>query len=326
MTKVLITTVPFATTNKLPLELLDAAGLHFTVNPLNKKLTSQELVEMIPGYDAIIAGTEQIDLRVLGKADRLKIISRVGVGLDGIDLNAAKQQNIDVTYTPDAPAPAVAELAIGNMISLLRGTHRSNLMMHQKKWDRIFGRRIPEVTIGVIGAGRIGGRVLRRLAAFGSPRLLVNDTHPNLNVSPQLKIDWVDKETIFRESDVITLHVPLTKATKNMISSNELKLMKRDVLLINTARGGIINERDLADSLIAETIGGAAVDCFDIEPYTGPLTDIDSCLLTSHMGSMSIDCRSRMEIEATEEVVRYFAGDKLKNPVPKSEYILQERD
>ena len=229
MTKVLITTVPFATTNKLPLELLDAAGLHFTINPLNKKLTSEELLEMVPAYDAIIAGTEQIDDRVLKKAGNLKIISRVGVGLDGVDLNAARLQKIDVTYTPDAPAPAVAELAIGNMISLLRGTHRSNLMMHQKKWDRIFGRRIPEVTIGIIGAGRIGGRVLRRLAAFGSPRLLVNDTKPNLNVAPQLKIEWVDKETIFREADVISLHVPLTKATRNMISSSELKLMKRDV-------------------------------------------------------------------------------------------------
>ena len=324
MKKVLITTVPFAKNNKLPLELLEAAGINYQINPLNKKLTSEELKELIPEYDAIIAGTEEINIDVLNNAPNLKIISRVGVGLDGVDLNSAKRHNVIVTYTPDAPAPAVAELTIGNIISLLRGVHVSNINMHQKKWDRIFGRRIPEVTIGIVGAGRIGGRVLRRLAAFGTPRILVNDISPNLNVAPELKIEWVDKETLFRESDVISLHVPLTKTTRNMITLSELSLMNDDVLLINCARGGIINESDLADALRSKIIGGAAIDCFDIEPYSGPLTEIDSCLLTSHMGSMSIDCRSRMEIEATEEVVRYFSDIDLKNLVPSSEYIMQQ--
>lgn len=323
MNKVLITTVPFAKTNRLPLELLEAAGIEYCINPLDKKLTSDELREMIFEFDAVIAGTEEINSDVLKNAPKLKIISRVGVGLDGVDLNFAKSQDIIVTYTPDAPAPAVAELTIGNMISLLRGTHLSNIMMHQKKWERIFGRRIPEVTIGIIGAGRIGGRVLRRLAAFGTPRILVNDISPNVNVAPQLKIEWVDKETIYKEADVISLHVPLTKVTNNMITSSELGLMKNDALLINCARGGVINESDLADALRFRKIGGAAIDCFDFEPYSGPLTEIDSCLLTSHMGSMSVDCRSRMEIEASEEVVRYFSRTNLKNVVPGSEYLMQ---
>ena len=323
MKRVLITTVPFAETNKLPIELLDAAGIEYVINPLNKKLTADELEAMVGEFDAVIAGTELISKSVLENAPRLKIISRVGVGLDGVDLNVARDRDIVVTYTPDAPAPAVAELTIGNIISLLRGTHRSNLMMHEKKWERIFGRRISEVTIGIIGAGRIGGRVLRRLSAFGSPRILVNDIAPNLQVAPQLKIEWVDKETIYRESDVISLHVPLSKATNNMITSSEIALMKFDALLVNVARGGIINEADLADALISKRIAGAAIDCFDFEPYAGPLTEIDSCLLTSHMGSMSVDCRSRMEIEATEEIIRYFGDTALKNIVPDSEYIMQ---
>ena len=323
MKRVLITTVPFAETNKLPIELLDAAGIEYVINPLNKKLTADELEAMVGEFDAVIAGTELISKSVLENAPRLKIISRVGVGLDGVDLNVARDRDIVVTYTPDAPAPAVAELTIGNIISLLRGTHRSNLMMHEKKWERIFGRRISEVTIGIIGAGRIGGRVLRRLSAFGSPRILVNDIAPNLQVAPQLKIEWVDKETIYRESDVISLHVPLSKATNNMITSSEIALMKFDALLVNVARGGIINEADLADALISKRIAGAAIDCFDFEPYAGPLTEIDSCLLTSHMGSMSVDCRSRMEIEATEEIIRYFGDTALKNIIPDSEYIMQ---
>ena len=151
MKRVLITTVPFAKTNRLPIELLDAAGIEYVINPLDKKLTAEELEAMIGEFDAVIAGTELISKSVLENAPRLQIISRVGVGLDGVDLNAARNRDIVVTYTPDAPAPAVAELAIGNIISLLRGTHQSNLMMHQKKWERVFGRRIPEVTIGIIG-------------------------------------------------------------------------------------------------------------------------------------------------------------------------------
>ena len=323
MKKVLITTVPFAKNNNLPIQLLEDAGIDYSINPLNKKLTSEELKEIISEYDALIAGTEEINHDVLNNAPNLKLISRVGVGLDSVDLNAAKDKNIIVTYTPDAPAPAVAELAISNILSLLRGTHISNAMMHQKKWERIFGRRIPEVTIGIIGAGRIGCRVLNILAAFGNTRILVNDTSPDIKVSSQMKIEWVDKQTIYKESDVISLHVPLTKVTRNMITSYELNLMKDDSLIINTARGGIINESDLADALRSRIIGGAAIDCFDIEPYSGPLTESDSCLLTSHMGSMSVDCRSQMEIEATEEVVRYFSDTNLKNIVPESEYTMQ---
>jgi len=323
MPKALITTVPFADKDSLPLQLLDKAGIDYLINPIGRKLKENELAELISDFDVLIAGTEPITEKVIRQAKNLRLISRVGIGLDSVNLLAAEKCGIQVSYTPDAPAPAVAELTIANMLSLLRGTHISNLMMHKKKWERIFGRRIPEVTIGIIGAGRIGGRVLRRLAAFGTPRILVNDMFPNLNVAPQLKIEWVDKKTIFKESDVISLHVPLTNITRNMIKMSEINLMKDDALLINTARGGIINESDLADALISKKIGGAAIDVFDSEPYSGPLSKIDRCLLTSHMGSMSVDCRSRMEIEATEEVVRYFSGKNLKNVVPETEYNLQ---
>ncbi len=325
MKKVLITTVPFAETNN-SLELLKSANLKYFINPFKRKLSSDELKDMIVGYDALIAGTEEISEEVIQNAENLKIISRVGVGLDSVDLNAAKSKNIIVTYTPDAPAPAVAELAIGNMLTLLRGNHLSNLMMHEKKWQRIFGKRISEVTIGIIGVGRIGSKVLRMLESFGTKRVLVNDLTQNVNLDTKLKIEWTDKELIYKESDIISLHVPLTRATRNMITQKELEIMKDDVLLINTARGGIINELDLERALRSKIIGGAAIDCFDQEPYTGPLCEIETCLLTSHMGSMSIDCRNRMEIEATEEVIRYFSGIDLKNIVPESEYTMVRGD
>jgi len=195
--------------------------------------------------------------------------------------------------------------------------------MHRGEWQRHFGRRIPEVTIGIIGVGRIGGRVLRRLASFGTPRILVNDLSPNLKVAPELKLEWVDKEEIYKQSDIVSLHLPLTSQTKNMIRREQLFQMKPDALIINTARGGIINEIDLAEVLNTGHLAGAAIDVFNQEPYLGALSTIDRCLLTSHMGSMSVDCRTRMEIEATAEAVRLLTGQALQSLVPRGEYEVQ---
>lgn len=325
MSKVLITTVPFGEKNRLPIEQLEAAGIEYVINPLGRKLKEDELAEMVTDFDVLIAGTELITDKVMNSASRLKLISRVGIGLDGVDLLAAERRGIKVSYTPDAPAPAVAELTIGLMLSLLRSVHVANAQIHRGEWHRHFGRRIPEVTIGIIGAGRIGGRVLRRLAGFGSPRILVNDIHPDQKVAPELKLEWVDKEEIYRHADVISLHVPLTGQTKNMIRREHLLQMKQDAMIINTSRGGIINEHDLAQVLASGHLSGAAVDVFEQEPYTGPLGQIERCLLTSHMGSMSVDCRTRMEIEATEEAVRFLSGKALQGLVPPGEYEVQRR-
>ena len=323
--KVLITTVPFADKNRLPLEQLNAAGIEYLINPLNRKLTENELADLVTDFDVIIAGTEPITDYVIESASKLKMISRVGIGLDSVDLLAAERRGIKVSYTPDAPAPAVAELTIGLMITLLRSVQLSNIHMHKGEWERYFGRRIANTTIGVIGLGRIGTRVLDRLKAFGTPRLLVNDLSPNSDLDRKFKLEWVDKETIYKESDVISLHIPLTKSTKNMITKKQLEMMKSDAIIINTSRGGIINEGELYDVMQAGHLSGASIDVFEQEPYDGKLIEIDRCLLTAHMGSMSIDCRTRMEIEATEEVVRFARGETLKGVVPEDEYKVQRQ-
>lgn len=323
MPRALITTLPFGKENRLPIDLLEAAGIEYVINPLGRKLKEDELKEMVTDFDLLIAGTEPITDRVMQAASSLKFISRVGIGLDSVDLLAAEKRGIQVSYTPDAPAPAVAELTIGLMFSLLRSIHLANAQLHQGQWNRHFGRRIAEVTIGVIGVGRIGARILRRLHGFGSPRVLVNDIKPDYKLVPELKLEWVGKEDIYREADLITLHLPLTVQTKNMIRREQLMQMKPDAMLINTARGGIINEADLYSVMAAGHLGGAAIDVFEHEPYTGDLNKIDRCILTAHMGSMSVDCRTRMEIEATEEAVRFVANQPLKGLVPKEEYDAQ---
>jgi len=321
--RVLITTVPFAEENALPREMMNEAGIPYLVNPIGRKLKEKELIEMVRPFEVIIAGTEPITAAVMDSAPNLRFISRVGIGLDGVDLLAARERGIAVSYTPDAPSPAVAELTIGLMISLLRSVHVSNTQMRAGKWHRYFGRRIANTTIGIIGLGRIGTRVLNRLAAFGTPRLLANDILPNYELDRRFKLEWVTKEVIYQEADIITLHLPLTGKTYNMIRQEELKMMKEDAIVINTSRGGIINENDLYEVMLQGHLAGAAIDTFEQEPYNGALCEIDRCLLTAHMGSMSKDCRERMEIEATEEAIRFLNNGEQEGAVPDAEYEVQ---
>ena len=326
MPKSLITTVPFGDKNRLPFELLENAEIEYLINPLNKKLTEDELVEMAADFDVIIAGTEPITRRVIDNAPNLKLISRVGIGLDSVDLMAAEERSITVTYTPDAPTPAVAELTVGMMLTLLRSTHISNSQIHNGQWYRHFGRRLSEVTIGIIGVGRIGTAVLRHLNGFGKPQILVNDTQPNIHLVKEFDIEWVEKEEIYKKADIISLHTPLTSLTKNMVKKEQLFSMKSDAVIINTARGGIMNEKDLYEVMQTDHLCGAAIDVFKLEPYYGQLRENERCLLTAHMGSMSTDCRARMEIEASEEAVRFLTGKPLEGLVPEEEYDLQRQD
>ena len=323
MQKVLITTVPFGDKDRLPLEILENNNIEFLINPLNKKLTEDELVELVPSFDVIIAGTELITKKVMDSALNLKMISRVGIGLDSVDLLEAERQGVIVSYTPDAPAPAVSELTVGLMLTLLRSVQLSNMEMHNGKWHRFFGRRLSETTIGIIGGGRIGLGVLRHLQGFGPIKILLNDIAPNHDLVKKFNIEWVDKEKIYQQADIVTIHVPLTSKTKNMVKSTQLLNMKKDAIIINTARGGIINEHDLYNVLQAGHLSGAAIDVFDLEPYNGKLQDIKRCVLTAHMGSMSFDCRARMEIEATEEAVRFLTNQPLRSIVPEEEYAVQ---
>ncbi len=322
--KALVTTVPFGSKNRLPLDLLEQNNIQYVINPLNKKLTENELVEMVSDFDIIIAGTELITKKVMDNALNLKMISRVGIGLDSVDLLEAERRDIIVSYTPDAPAPAVAELTIGLMLSLLRSVQLSNIEMHSGKWHRFFGRRLSKVTIGIIGIGRIGFKVLQHLQGFGIPKILVNDvSSSNFILDEGNNVKYVDKDTIFQKADIVTIHTPLTAQTKNMIKKEQLLSMKKDAIIINTARGGIINEHDLYEVMKSGHLSGSAIDVFDLEPYDGKLREIQRCILTAHMGSMSIDCRTRMEIEATEEAVRFSMNKPLEGIVPEEEYAVQ---
>ena len=323
--KILITTVPFGQYDDYPIKLLEANNIDYDINPLGRRLKAEELAEMIPSYSILIAGTEPIDENVLRKALNLKLISRVGIGLDNIDLHSAKEKGIIVSYTPDAPAPAVGELAIGLMLSTLRHIHLSNMNIHQNIWQRYSGFRLSQSTVGIIGVGRIGAKVINHLQGFGCKKILVNDIDED-KVYPDFEnVEFAEKEKIYREADIISLHLPLSVETANLITKDEISCMKNNTILINTSRGGIINENDLYEALKTHRLYAAAIDTFIDEPYSGKLIELDNCLLTSHMGSMTSDCRAAMEVQATEEVVRYANKAALMGIVPDSEFFSQKQ-
>jgi D-3-phosphoglycerate dehydrogenase len=277
---------------------------------------------MIGDIDVLIAGTEPITAEVMDRAKRLRLISRVGIGLDSVDLQAARARGILVSYTPDAPAPAVAEMTMGVILSLLRSLARADRGMRGGVWHRFLGRRLSDVTVGVIGVGRVGKRLIRHLQGF-SPKILANDIAPDYEFGIAHHVHWVEKDVIYSEADIISLHLPLTPLTQNLIAVRELNMMKSDAVFVNTSRGGMVNEHDLAQVLKQGKLAGAALDVFGQEPYSGELVTIENCLLTCHMGSMSRDCRTRMELEATEEAVRFLKDEPLRLLVPDAEYLMR---
>lgn len=321
--RLFVSTAPFCQFDPRPREWLDEAGIEVVENSVGHRLTESDLINIIGEFDYLIAGTEPLTARVFEHAKRLKLIARVGIGLDSVDLIAAREAGIVVSYTPDAPSPAVAELAIGLMIDLLRQVTAADRELRSGYWGRHMGRRLSQCSVGVIGTGRIGTRVIRHLqGGFPGVKILANDLEPDTELDG---VVWLNKPEIYQSADIITLHVPLTNKTRHMISDQELAMIRAESFLINTARGGIVDETALFRALDNGQIAGAAIDTFLDEPYSGPLTQHPKALLTCHMGSMTQDCRSRMEIEATQEVLRHQKGEPQMSEVPDAEYLLAQQ-
>lgn len=324
--RILITTSPFGESDPRALQMLDDEGIAYTRNPFGRRLREPEVAELIGPYEVMIAGTEPITDAVLERAPNLRLIAHTGIGLDNIHLASARARGIAVTYTPSAPSPAVAELVIGQMLALLRGTVKADRDLRHGVWNRLIGRRIHGLTVGVIGVGRVGRLVIGHLKTFSPARILANDLILDDAFARLTGCIWTDKETIFREADIITLHVPLTRHTRHLIGERELAIIKPDAILINTSRGNIVDEAALAVALRSRPALSAAIDVFDEEPYAGELTNLENCLLSCHMGSCTQDSRLQMETEAAREVIRYFRGEPFACTVPEMEYLIQAEE
>ena len=312
--KVFVSTHPFGSTSNIPMQLVQDNDIVLSKNEHGRKISSSELAIDIKDAEVLVAGTEKVTEEVLKNAPKLKLISRVGIGLDGIDFNLCKQYGIRVAYTPDAPTMAVAELCVGMILDLARQVTITDKNIRQGIWKRHMGTLLYGKTVGILGMGRIGKSLIHLLSPF-NVNFKVYDTVPDLAYGRLHKVAFVSKDELLKTSDIISVNVPLKEETTNYICMHELKQMQSHAIIINTARGGIVNEDDLYSALKENIIAGAGVDVFEEEPYEGNLRELENCLLTCHMGASTIDSRTDMEVQAIEEAIRYKNNQPLKNEV-----------
>jgi D-3-phosphoglycerate dehydrogenase / 2-oxoglutarate reductase len=301
MDKVLITTSSFGNNEPDLPKTLGNAGLEYVLNPFARKLTEFEVTELIEKYQPIgmIAGVEPLTRAVLEKAKNLKVISRAGIGMDSVDLQVAKDLDIVVTNTPDAPTIPVAELTLGMILCLLRRIHISDSSIRRGDWVRPMGNLLHGKTVGLIGCGRIGSYLAGLLSSFKC-KILGCDSCVNKsdNFFP------VSLESILSDTDIISLHIPYNQENHHFINGKRIQRMKRGSLLINAARGGLVDEDALYNALSSGYLGGAAIDCFEQEPYTGKLKNLDNVLVTAHVGSYAQEGRIMMERQAVENLLQ----------------------
>jgi D-3-phosphoglycerate dehydrogenase / 2-oxoglutarate reductase len=254
----------------------------------------------------LIAGTESLNSQILRNANCLKVISRCGVGLDNVDLTAAKELGIEVVSTPLAPTEAVAELTLGLMVALTRRVVEADRLMRQGSWKPLMGSLLEGKTLGIIGLGRNG----KRLAELVQPlrmSLLAYEPFPDTAFVSRHQVRLVTLRELLTQADIVSLHVALTAETRHLIRRETLDLMKSNALVINTSRGEVVDEAALLEALEANRIGGAALDVYGEEPYQGPLTENNKIILTAHMGSYAKEARVQMESEAVDNLVNILS-------------------
>ncbi|MBF0299210.1 MAG: phosphoglycerate dehydrogenase [Oligoflexia bacterium] len=314
--KVLISAYPFAEVSDASIKLLKEHDCEVILNTSGKKYNFDELASKITNVDAVICGTELFDRKLLSRAKNLKLLSRVGIGLDNVDFDCTREMGIIVAYTPDAPSLSVAELTIGHMLSLLRYIDKSNNEIKSALWKRHIGHLLCDKTIGIVGVGRIGKLVIKILQSF-HPTIIANDIFPDEPFAKEYNFQFVSKEELLKKADVVTIHIPLYDKTYNFISSKEIDLMPADSIIINTSRGNIVDEEALLRALESKKLAGAGLDVFSEEPYNvkmdSKLAQMSNVVMTAHMGSCTRTGRYLMEYGAAEAVIDIKYGRKLKN-------------
>jgi D-3-phosphoglycerate dehydrogenase len=306
--RVALSVSSFGAAGPEPLEALRSAGVEIVENPHGRKLNEEEVAQLLRDVDGVIAGTEPLTAAVLEQAGRLRVISRVGVGMDNVDLVAAERLDIAVCNTPDAVTDAAAELALGGILSVLRHLHEMDAEMRAGRWTRKMGSLLRGKTVGIVGLGRIGRRIATLLSPFEG-RLLAHDLVPPEDWATGHGVELVTLGELLAESDVVTLHVSgAGESGGPLIGSGELAAMKASAVLVNAARGGLVDEEALREALTSGGIAGAHVDVYGQEPYEGPLREVPNVLLTPHAGSFAQEARALMEQEAVSNLLDCLRG------------------
>jgi len=315
--KILVTPRSFASTSKEPLKILQQQNYQLNLNETGQKYPEAKMKELIIDVDGIIVGTDPLTSEVLQKARRLKIISKYGVGVDNIDLEYARQNNITVTNTPDANSRSVAELTICYLFALSRRIVEADKKTKNYYQGKIIGNTLNNKVLGILGLGKIGRQVA--LMAQGlNLQILACDIERDYDFASKHDIEFVEFTELLKRSDYISCNVPLNSATRNMISKEEIDKIKDSAFLINTARSEIINEDHLIAAIKNGKLAGAALDVQTqevIDKINQESEIKDKIILTPHMGAHTEEAIEKMGVLAARNLVEYFAGEELQNQV-----------
>ena len=294
---------------------LRAIGATLESSPFRGRRSPGELEALLRTADIMLAGTDPMTDSVLAQAPLLKLIARVGVGYDSIDLAAARRRGVAVTVTPGANEHAVADYTLASMLALLRGVVPNHETTAAGRWDRRPGTDLSGKTVGIVGLGHIGKLVARRLTGF-DVRLLATDLYPDTAFAAKYDIAYLPLDELLATADVVTFHVLLTVETRHLLDARRIALLKPTAYLVNTCRGPVIDERALASALDAGRLAGAALDVFEEEPpRDSPILGAPNVLLSPHIAGISRESARRMAGMAVTEAVRALQGLPPLHPV-----------
>ncbi|MDP9203554.1 MAG: phosphoglycerate dehydrogenase [Gemmatimonadota bacterium] len=297
----------FGAEDRRPLAMLESSGCQFRIHSTGKRVTKEELARDGSDATVIVAGVEPYDVATLNLLPVLRCISRCGVGVDAIDLDAARGRGIVVANTPTIPIDAVAEMALAMFLSISRNLRPQANLMQARRWERLSAHLLKGRTVGLIGFGRIGQRVAQLCQAFGA-NVVAHDPMADPAVARKVGVTLLDKAELLAAADIVSLHASRNAGQPVLIGSSEMALMKRGAVLVNLARGEMVDEEALVAALKSGHLSGAGLDVFGKEPYQGALCDFEQVILTPHSATLTAETRAAMEIQCIENALEFLNG------------------
>lgn len=309
--KVLIMTKKFGEVSREPIEELKDAGFLVDERDYDTvgSITEEEFCELVRGFDVlVVTGMFPVPRRVIESGHRLKMIAIRSAGFEGIDVEAARENGVLVTHNPGSNADSVADMAVGLMLAVLRKIAKMDRMIRDGGWEREIALDMNGKVLGIIGIGRIGKIVAKRVQGFDMT-VIANDIVEYKKFLEKYQIESVSKEELMERADIVTIHTPLDDSTQGIIGEKRLRLMKKTGILINTARGPIVEERALYKALKAGWIAGAGLDVHMTEPPSfRPLVELDNVVSTCHIAGLSEGASYNMAVQTVEKIITYFRG------------------
>jgi phosphoglycerate dehydrogenase-like enzyme len=309
MKKILVTPPAMAKTDGPYAAILRGAGFDVVYSPHPHQLLEEELTALLPGIAAVVCSSEPYTRAIIESAPELRVIARVGVGYDAVDVAAASERGVAVTITPGTNHDAVAELTFTLLLALTKNLVPNHLAIQSGRWPRRPTLPVRGKVLGIVGLGRIGRAVALRGLAFGMT-VIACDPFPDQTFSQNHPIPLVGFDRLVAEADFLSLHAPLIPETKYLINRRSLALMKPTAFLINTARGGLVCESDLLDALMEKRLAGAGLDVFEREPPgENPLVHLPNVVLTPHVAGVDVQSLSDMAAAAARSIVALSRGE-----------------